>query len=50
MNSFCEYSVQIKLPMSINYTKDGETSTLQHQDAETAMLTSFPRRIGQAAI
>jgi len=40
---FGEYSVEIKLPMSISYTKEGET--LQHEDAETAMLTSFPLRI-----
>ncbi|MEC0264770.1 hypothetical protein [Paenibacillus anseongense] len=42
---FGEYSVEIKLPMSISYTKDGENGTLQHEDAKSAMLTSFPLRI-----
>ncbi|WP_185157222.1 hypothetical protein [Paenibacillus anseongense] len=42
---FGEYSVEIKLPMSISYTKDGEKGTLQREDAESAMLTSFPLRI-----
>lgn len=35
---FGEYSVEIKLPMSINFTKDSEKGTLQHEDAESAML------------
>ncbi|MCY9662765.1 hypothetical protein P5G65_25645 [Paenibacillus chondroitinus] len=42
---FGEYSVEIKLPMSISYTKDGEKGTLQREDAKSAMLTSFPLRI-----
>jgi hypothetical protein len=42
---FGEYSVEIKLPMSINFTKGSEKGTLQHEDAQRAMLTSFPLRI-----
>jgi hypothetical protein len=42
------YEVQIKLPMTINYTKDAKdgTRTIQQQEAKSAMLTHFILRIG----
>ncbi|SFM20653.1 hypothetical protein SAMN03159341_12064 [Paenibacillus sp. 1_12] len=39
------YSVQIKLPMTISYTEN-DTNTKQLQEANSAILTHFPLRIG----
>jgi hypothetical protein len=42
---FGTYNVQIKLPMTIGYTKLGMEQQLQEQQAQAAILTHFPLRI-----